>query len=85
MIKYNQVKRAGEKMKQKMINKKKYTASCSNCLYGRTPKDKTVVLCSRKGIVEADSTCRHYKYDPLKRIPNRIVIQNDFKKEDFEI
>ncbi len=72
-------------MKQKMISKKKYSPQCANCLYGRSPKDRSVVLCSKKGIVEGTSTCRHYKYDPLKRVPNKIVISGDFKKEDFEI
>lgn len=72
-------------MKQKMISKKKYTPQCSNCLYGRSPKDRSVVLCSKKGIVEGSSTCRHYKYDPLKRVPNKVVINSDFSKEDFEI
>ncbi len=72
-------------MKQKMLSKKKYTAQCSNCLYGRSPKDRSIVLCSKKGLVEGTSACRHYKYDPLKRVPNKIVINSDFTKEDFEI
>lgn len=72
-------------MKQKMIDKKKYTSKCANCFFGRTPKDRTVVLCEKKGIVEPDASCRHYKYDPLKRVPSKVVIDNSYTKEDFEI
>ncbi len=72
-------------MKQKLIDKKKYSKTCANCLYGRAPKDRTVILCEKKGIVENGDTCRHYKYDPLKRVPNKIVIDTGFTKEDFEI
>ena len=72
-------------MKQKLIDKKKYSKTCANCLYGRAPKDREVILCEKKGIVEKGDTCRHYKYDPLKRVPNKVVIDTGFTKEDFEI
>jgi hypothetical protein len=39
-------------MKQKLIDKKKYPRQCINCIYARAPKDKSVVLCEKKGIVE---------------------------------
>lgn len=72
-------------MKQKLIDKKKYPRQCINCIYARAPKDKSVVLCEKKGIVEKDSCCRSYRYDPLKRVPSKIIIDNSFTKEDFEI
>lgn len=72
-------------MKQKMIDDKKYSKQCSNCFYGRTPKDKDAVLCEKKGIVDPTDKCRHYKYDPLKRVPDKIVINTDYTEDDFKL
>lgn len=35
-------------MKQKIIDKKNYPKKCANCFYGRTPLEKTSVLCEKK-------------------------------------
>ncbi len=72
-------------MKQKIIDKRKYPKKCSNCFFGRTPLDNQSVLCEKKGEVNPDGKCRHYKYDPLKRIPAKPIFDSDFKPEDFEI
>ena len=72
-------------MKQKIIEPKKYPKKCANCFYGRTPLDNSSVLCEKKGVVDPESKCRHYEYDPLKRIPAKPVINTDFKPEDFEL
>ncbi|MBR3815526.1 MAG: hypothetical protein IKJ27_02230 [Clostridia bacterium] len=72
-------------MKQKIFNKKKYPKACSNCLYGRTPKDNQSVLCEINGIVDLNDKCRHYEYDPLKRKPERIVINSEYTAEDFKL
>lgn len=72
-------------MKQKLIDKKKYPKKCANCFYGRTPLDKASVLCEKKGIVDPESKCRHYKYDPLKRIPAKLVVNTEFNEEDFKL
>ncbi len=72
-------------MKQKIIDNKKYSKQCSNCFFGRTPKDKDSVLCEKKGIVEPDSKCRHYKYDPLKRVPDKIVLRAEYNEDDFKL
>ena len=72
-------------MKQKMIDKKKYTNCCANCFYGRLPKDKSAILCEKKGVVDPNSNCRHYKYDPLKRVPQRIVLSSDYNEDDFKL
>lgn len=72
-------------MRQKLIDKKKYSKVCMNCRYGRTPKDKESVLCEKKGIVDPNGKCRHYQYDPLRRIPERAVIANDYTEDDFKL
>jgi hypothetical protein len=33
--------------------------------------DEDTVACRRKGPVPAEGSCRRFKYDPLKRIPER--------------
>ncbi|MGN0448566.1 MAG: hypothetical protein ACI4GC_08480 [Acutalibacteraceae bacterium] len=68
-----------------MIDNKKYPKKCANCHFGRTPEDKEVVLCEKKGIMSPESSCRHYEYDPLRRVPAKPLLQNDFKAEDFEL
>ena len=43
------------------------------------------VLCSRKGVVAADYSCKSYQYDPLKRIPKQPLDFQEFKEADFSI
>ena len=72
-------------MKQKIFNDKNYTKKCSSCFYGRSTKDRTEVLCEKKGIVDPENRCRHYKYDPLKRVPEKTVIDTNFTADDFKL
>ena len=72
-------------MKQKFIDSKKYPKKCSSCVYARIPDDESMVLCEKKGIVDPDSSCRKYEYDPLKRVPLKSVISTDFTPEDFSL
>lgn len=72
-------------MKQKLIDVKKYPKKCANCFFGRTPMDKSSVLCEKKGVVLPESKCRHYKYDPLKRIPQKPLPQMEFSADDFKL
>jgi hypothetical protein len=43
------------------------------------------MICKLKGITEYNSSCRKYKYDPLKREPSSIKIEKNYKKSDFEL
>ncbi len=72
-------------MRQKIIDKKKYSQICMNCRYGRMPKDMESVLCEKNGIVDPQSKCHHYEYDPLRRKPERARINNDYSEEDFKL
>ena len=72
-------------MKQKFIDSKKYPKKCISCIFARVPDDKSVVLCEKKGVVDPDSHCRKYEYDPLKRVPQTSVIPTDFTAEDFSL
>lgn len=43
------------------------------------------ILCIKHGVTELRDSCRHYKYDPLKRVPERIKIADNYKPEDFSL
>lgn len=45
------------------------------------------MLCTRKGVVEADGSCRKFRYDPFKRIPPRPKAQDfsKYEQEDFSL
>lgn len=70
-------------MKQKLFSSKNYIKKCENCAYGVLTDDKMNVLCNKKGVMECDGLCRKYKYDPLKRVPEKIRLNTDFSPEDF--
>lgn len=69
-----------------MLFRKDIEPSCAYCKRGN-PLSDSEVICSRKGVVAADGSCRSFKYDPLKRVPPRPVKLNTDKltKEDFSI
>ena len=72
-------------MRQKIIDSKKYPKKCANCFFGRSPLDRKTVLCEKKGVVEPEGKCRHYIYDPLKRVPGKTTLDTSFSPEDFEL
>ncbi len=72
-------------MKQKLFDEKKYPKQCKNCFFGRITMDKKSILCEKNGIMELDASCKKYKYDPLKRVPNKNVINTDFTQDDFKL
>lgn len=59
---------------------------CSYCARSR-PLDDGQVVCDKKGVMSAGSSCRSFRYDPLKRVPPRPA-KADFsqlKDEDFQL
>ena len=73
------------KMKQKLFNTKDQIKKCATCIYGETAQDNASISCSKKGLKEPDDSCWRYKYDPLKRVPLKQVIDTDYSPEDFMI
>lgn len=43
---------------------------CAYCAHGSTISDREVA-CSRRGVVDSADSCRHFRYDPLRRVPPR--------------
>ena len=46
---------------------------CRYCERAKTLSDPDTMLCGRRGVVPAGYCCRRFRYDPLKRTPNRTV------------
>ena len=69
-----------------MLFQKSIDPRCAYCAKG-SPLEKDTVLCPKKGVVNAGSSCRSFKYDPFKRVPPAPA-QPDFSKlkdEDFSL
>lgn len=65
---------------------KKIEPRCTYCSRSRVLNDEQII-CEKKGVMSAGSSCRAFSYDPLKRVPPRPV-QLDFSvhsDEDFTI
>lgn len=69
-----------------MLFHKKIEPRCLYCAKG-TQLDEDTVACMKKGIVSSGSSCRSFRYDPLKRVPPRPIAP-DFSKlgnKDFSL
>ena len=59
--------------------------SCEYCEFGRKAPQPGCFYCEKKGPVRQMSKCRHYRYDPLRRIPKRAPKLPGFSPEDFAL
>lgn len=59
---------------------------CAYCVHGSTISD-TQVACVKRGIVAMEYRCGSFRYDPLRRIPQRPVDlpTEKLRAEDFEV
>ncbi len=64
---------------------KKLEKRCEYCVHGTRLQFENEIICKKHGVTATDDRCGKYKYDPLKRIPQRVKIVNDFNEEDFKI
>ncbi len=64
---------------------KKLEKHCEYCVHGTRLKFEDEIMCKKHGITNSFDRCSSYKYDPLKRIPQRVKIENNFTEEDFKI
>ena len=63
-----------------MLTEKRCEKRCEYCAWA----DKTAggdMLCYYHGPVDKDNSCRKYKYDPFKRVPERPA---ELKKTEIE-
>ena len=63
---------------------KSISPSCSYCQFGRLSPDKEGILCIQQGIMLPSSSCKKFKYDPLKRQPKqKPKLFTGYNPEDF--
>ena len=72
-------------MKKNLLSADKYPPRCAYCKSGRLSPDGISVLCEKKGIVDKNSSCRAYKYDVMKRVPEKQPSFTDTDPEDFAL
>ncbi len=65
--------------------KNKIEKNCAYCTHGYMLSNGTECLCSKYGIVTSVSDCRKFKYDPLKRVPNRTPSLPNYSDSEFDI
>lgn len=70
---------------KKSIFSKSISPKCIYCETGILAQDGTSVLCTKKGVMQPDSFCKKFRYDPLKRTPETVKLQSDFTSEDFSL
>lgn len=72
-------------MKKKLLNVKELPPSCSYCIFGRPSPDGESILCIKRGVMLLTSSCHKFKYNPLKRKPQRAQSLPKMEQKDFEI
>jgi len=75
----------GDYLKKKLLNAQLYAPACSLCEYGRPSPDATTVLCVKRGIMLPGSSCKKFKYDPIKRQPLTARKLPAYAPEDFKL
>lgn len=69
-------------MKRKVLGN--ITPKCEYCKFGNASGDNTI-LCIKKGILDKDSSCKKFSYDPLKRVPEKKAELPEYSASDFEL
>ncbi len=72
-------------MNKSFLSKNDYSKKCENCFHGSLTSDGEAVLCVKKGIMKPDYSCGKYKYDPLKRKPEKKAQIDNFREEEFTL
>lgn len=69
-----------------MLFRKKIARSCTYCEYGAAMEDDQI-LCTKRGVVSADHSCRKFRYAPCKRIPPKMkaLDTEKYKDTDFSL
>ena len=61
------------------------TPACRYCERACPVGNEDSLLCSKKGVVKGDFSCRSFRYDPLMRIPRRPLELEKLDAEDFSL
>ena len=59
---------------------------CVYCAHSTAMEGVKEMACVKRGVVGPYEHCRHFAYDPLKRVPPKPVrLGRDYAREDFEM
>lgn len=61
------------------------TPKCAYCKHGVISSDGESVLCRKKGVLDKNSGCKKFSYDPLKRIPEAPPELPTFSADEFKL
>lgn len=69
-----------------MLFDRRIESNCSYCRFGEDAGSGRIV-CARYGFVDAGDSCRKFKYDPIKRVPETYRGRNEhsYSPEDFTL
>lgn len=69
-----------------MLFRKKIERSCAYCTYSAKLNEEQM-LCTKRGVVSADSACRKFRYDPFRRIPvkPKALDLSKYSQDDFSL
>ncbi len=70
---------------QKKLFGSKIEPACSYCGWGNPTGDGAMILCEKQGVVDLHFSCRHFRYDPLRRVPKRPAPLPKFDNSDFSL
>ena len=59
--------------------------ACKYCEFAVPSGREGFLICHKKGVVMADFSCRHYRYDPISRTPRPPLELEKFEDEDFAL
>ncbi len=63
---------------------KKTVPMCSFCKHGLPCRGSRLIVCRKRGVVDASFSCRSFKYDPLERVPAAAPVLEKHEKSEFE-
>ena len=69
----------------KSLFDKNISPKCEYCATGIIAVGGKEVLCRRNGVMQPDSCCKKFRYDPLKRVPAVMKIDSDYSEDDFKL
>ena len=69
-----------------MLFRRNIPRSCAYCSNGTKLNDEEI-LCTKRGVVCVDNSCRKFLYDPCKRIPPKQKVPDltKYNQEDFSL
>lgn len=66
---------------------KQIQPKCEYCRHAQYFSGCEIVGCKHCGVMSLEGSCRHFVYDPLKRVPDppAVFTPKNYNKNDFEL